>query len=343
MACLYIRKNSPYWWLKPKTGKARSTKMRHAVPHETQKANDILEREKANENQRYAEPERWEFWVPQYIKERYEESPKSLDRYEFRWRSIRAFLSRHKIDYPRQLTFNVVTLYVAWRRAGDKQYGVWPSGKNTAIGDVKFLGLIMKRAIQLSYANGNPCQGLGLKKAKPKEKPEITPEHVQKIWSELQAQPEWMRTCFSICFFTGCRLHESAVPLSDVDIKNRFIHFPQAKGGKPFTVPLRDELIPLFTRLHDERRGKLAFDMPCATWNLASLAFWKFFQRIELPYSIHCTRVTFITNLARAGVPINDAMRLVNHASHEIHKVYQRFQPEDLRASLQKLSLPSLT
>ncbi len=342
MASIYKRSKSPFWWLKPARGKARSTKLRHAVPNETQKARDLLDRERANERQSFSEPERWEFWAPQYIRERYEDSPKSLDRYEFRWKSIRAFLARHNIDYPKQLTFNNLTLYVAWRRSGDRDYGVWPASKNTAIGDVKFLGLLMKRAIQLSYATTNPCTGLGLKKTKPKEKPEIAADHVPIIWRELQTQPEWMRVCFAICFYTGCRLHEAAVPLSDVDLTRRFIHFPQAKGDKPFTVPLRDELLPLFEQLKRERPGKRAFDLPCPTWNLASLAFWKFFDRLKLPYSIHCTRVTFITQLARAGVPSGDAMRLVNHASHEIHRIYQRFQPEDLRVSLQKLELPAL-
>lgn len=340
MACRYKRANSPYWWIKPAKGKPYSTKLKHSVAHETQKAQDMLELAIQKERQQHNEPERWEFWVPGYIDERYEDSPKSHWRYKLRWKSIRSFLKFHKIDYPRQLTFNVVTLYVAWRRKGDAAFGVWPSSKNTAIGDVKFLGLLVARAIQLGYANTNPCRGLGLKKSKPAEKNEISDAHFKQIWAALQEQPEWMRDCFNIAFNTGCRLHETAIPLDCADTERRFIHFPTTKGDKPFTVPMRAELVPMFERLKKERPGGLAVEFPEGV----TRHWWYFFrERLKLPYSFHCLRVTFISRLARAGVPATDAMRLVNHASLEIHRIYQRFQPEDLRASLQKLSLPSLS
>lgn len=40
---------------------------------------------------------------------------------------------------------------------------------------------------------------------------------------------------------------------------------------------------------------------------------------------------TFITRLARNRVPLSHAMRLVNHASTTIHRVYQRLGVEDVR------------
>lgn len=340
MACRYKRANSPYWWIKPAKGKPFSTKLRHDVANETQKAQDMLEREVQKERLKFHDPERWECWVPQYIDERYEDSPKTHWRYKLRWKSIRSFLKAHKVEYPKQLTFNVISLYVAWRRKGDAAFGVWPSSKNTAIGDVKFLGLLVGRAVQLGYTTTNPCRGLGLKKSKPAEKNEITNEHFKVIWSALQDQPEWMRDCFAIAFNTGCRLHECAVPLDCADTKRRFIHFPTTKNDKPFTVPMREELVPMFDRLKRDRPGGLAVQFPEGP----TRKWWYFFrEQLKLPYSFHCLRVTFISRLARAGVPATDAMRLVNHASFEIHRIYQRFQPEDLRVSLQKLSLPSLS
>ena len=338
-ACLYRRARSPYWWIKPKQGKPRSTKLRHAVPSETKDARDLLAKEVGKEQITCAEPERWDAWVPEFIEERYEESPKSKERYWLRWRAIRAFLIEHDIKYPRQLKFSTVTKYVTWRRKGSlPAHGVKGCGKNTAIGDVKFLSLVMKRAVQLEYAPGNPVTGLVLTKAKPKEKPEITDEHFALTVRALNAEPEWMRINFLICYYTGCRLREACVPLDCVDLANRFIHFPDTKGDKPFTVPLRDELLPLFSRLKQEGR-KRAFEMP----GLPSKDFWQFFKRINLPqYCVHCCRVTFITRGARAGIRKDDMMRLVNHASEEIHRIYQRFQPEDLREALNRVPLPSV-
>jgi len=259
-----------------------------------------------------------------------------------RWRSIRAFLADKKIEYPRQLTFAVVAQYVGWRRAGSQAFGVWPSHKNTAIGDVKFLGLLMRRAVALGYATVNPCAGMGLIKQKPAEKPEIPDKHLKIIWRELQAKPDWMRVQWQICLYTGCRLREACLPLEYVDLRRGFIHFPNAKGDRPFTVPMRPELRPLFRRLKAEKRT-LAFDMP----PMPSKHWWQFFTKLAKDYGmpiycVHCARVSFVSRCARAGVPVAEAMRLVNHASETIHRVYQRFQPKDLRSALRRVRLPAI-
>lgn len=318
----------------------RSTKLCHNVPRETRRAQELLAAEKTKQTIVSTEPERWEFWVPQYIAERYEDSPKSRNRYEVCWRALRNFLSVHKIAFPRQLDFKTTALYVSWRRTGSQAHGVRPASKNTAILEVKFLGLLMKRAILLGYATVNPCSGLGLKKAKPKEKPPITPEDMILIWQRLQDEPEWMRTNFLICRYTGCRENEARLPLSCVDVAGKFIHFPTTKGDKPFTVPMRQELAPLFERLIRERGWQgMTFEMP----KLGQLVWWKFFQRIGLgKYCFHCLRVTFATELAEAGVPLSEAKRLMNHASDVIAMTYRKLKPEGLRQYLDRAQFASL-
>ncbi len=42
------------------------------------------------------------------------------------------------------------------------------------------------------------------------------------------------------------------------------------------------------------------------------------------PKQYNCLRVTYVNRLRRAGVPREAAMRLVNHASELIHRIYQR-------------------
>ena len=60
---------------------------------------------------------------------------------------------------------------------------------------------------------------------------------------------------------------------------------------------------------------------------------WRFFlDDLGMPHlCFHCTRVTFISKLARANVPLAVAMRMVNHASKTIHRIYQRINLDDLR------------
>jgi integrase len=54
----------------------------------------------------------------------------------------------------------------------------------------------------------------------------------------------------------------------------------------------------------------------------------------------HCTRVTFITWCHRQGIPENVIMKLVNHASTEIHRIYQRLNVVDVQAWRDRVADP---
>jgi hypothetical protein len=63
---------------------------------------------------------------------------------------------------------------------------------------------------------------------------------------------------------------------------------------------------------------------------------------LNLPHlTFHCTRVTFITRGAKQGVPQSKMMKLVNHASEEIHRVYQRLVVADVRDELNAIKFPT--
>lgn len=55
----------------------------------------------------------------------------------------------------------------------------------------------------------------------------------------------------------------------------------------------------------------------------------------------HCTRVTFITRGARAGVPESAMMKMVNHASKEIHRIYQRLADADALGHRARFAIPT--
>lgn len=56
------------------------------------------------------------------------------------------------------------------------------------------------------------------------------------------------------------------------------------------------------------------------------------FKRLGLRHlTFHGLRVTYITRLARACMPLSAAMRLVNHASATVHAISQRLGVEDVR------------
>jgi len=79
-------------------------------------------------------------------------------------------------------------------------------------------------------------------------------------------------------------------------------------------------LRPILERLKaQKRRYTLEFPFqPSRRWQ-------QFFIKVELPHlCFHCLRVTYVNRLRRVGVPREVAMRMVNHASELVHRIYQR-------------------
>ena len=156
--------------------------------------------------------------------------------------------------------------------------------------------------------------------------------------------------------FFGCltyiQLHsnDTNMALRDIDLEAKTITLEKPKGGaeRAFTVPLREELVPLFTRLKQERTGdQTAYDFvgTGSKWEKPSKMWWRFFKHndeLNLPHlCFHCTHVAFVTRGAKQGIPQSKMMKLVNHASDEIHRVYQRLVVADVRAELNAIRIPS--
>jgi integrase len=190
----------------------------------------------------------------------------------------------------------------------------------------------MGEALKRGWCETNPCAKLGIKKDDPDEKPEITPAEEDDIREALPAfvaqNPEaygHMVNSFEIAIHQGCRLRETQVLLTDIDTGRKTITF-RAKGKKVFATQLHPKLIPLVNGLHASGEK-----VTCKVPMLASKHWRDFFDQLDLSHlSFHCTRVTVVTRLARAGVPISQAMSFVGHASRLIHRIYTRLQPGDL-------------
>lgn len=345
MATLFKRPRSPYWWVQYAErgiNQRKSTGFRHDIPAETRKAREMCARLELNQFKDHAGhlAHRWDMWVEPFLHAHYGTSKKSLNRARIAWRSLHAFLEAKRIAGPAHLTYDHCFAYVPWRVNGDAARGVYKISRNTALLELRFLGMIMEHAVRSGYAAMNPARRLGIAKAPAKEKPEITTEHMTRIWQALEHEPEWMRICFQIAFYTGCRLNETRIDLQDIDVVNRTITFRTPKGGQDrgFTVPMRDELVPLFERLQAAGRSH-TIDFPLQP----SLKWWLFFRRLRLQqYCFHCLRVTFITHGCRSGLSEREVMLLVNHASTTIHRVYQRWRVADLRSPLQRIQLHAL-
>lgn len=331
MASIYRRDRSPYWWIKFRDsgGKIRyeSTGYRIGIGSETAKARQLKAKRTQEEadTARVSNSEYFDRWVVAFLETRCGRQPNTLTKYRQAWNAISTFLESKDVHRPRQLKREHVMEYLNWRQHPPKDSGFRPVCLNSALLDIRIWRIIMFEAIAREFATGNPCSKLGITPDRPKDKHEITPKEEALIREKLKTQPPWMSIAFEIAIRQGCRFSETSLPLTDVNTRTNEITFT-IKGGRRHTTALVPALRPLFSKMKEEGR-QMTYDMPAQkarNWH-------RFFRRIGLPHlSFHCTRVTVITRLARAGVPEQQTMRFIGHSTLEVHRIYQKLKPGDL-------------
>lgn len=347
MASIYQRPKSPFWWIKYRGSDGaihyEATPFRWSMVSETKKAKELKAQKAVEELQTKSlgRSDTWAAWVPQFLERRYHGSPKSLKAMAARWRMVERYFTSLGLTHPQQVDYRHCLDYMAWRRKPENTgyfAGTHKTSRNTAIHELKALGMVLQEAVNLKIVQVNVCTKLGLKKDKPAPKPEITYEQEALIRKELLKEPEWMRIAFEIGIHQGCRLSECAVPLQNINRQAKTISL-HIKGGRLFTTSLHPSLTTLVENAFKKRKALLC-EMPA----LPSKHWFTFFKRIglgKLGYCFHCTRVTVITRLARAGVPEVQARRYVGHSSQLCHQIYQRLSPGDLQACVNALQAPA--
>lgn len=342
MAYLYRKKRSPFWYVvyidTDMKEVHRSTGLRADDPNDTAKAKALRAELESREHHRgpVVNSEEWERWVPKYL-DRHCQSARTLERYTGNWKWLSHWLQVEHLHSPRAITYRKALEYVDWRTGYKKKNGRTVV-RNTAIMELKLLAMIMGEAVRLAHADTNPLVSLKLKKDKPAQKPELTDEEISEIRDALKTEPEWMQVAFEISLHTGCRLRETRIPMNCVDFVEDKITFPSPKGGeeRAFSVPMPSALRPLLERLKKAKK-KYTLEMPFQP----SRRWQQFFQKIGKPHlCFHCLRVTYVNRLRRAGVPREVAMRLVNHSSELVHRVYQRERVDDLVKWRDAVKLP---
>lgn len=343
MAYLYRKNRSPYWYIQYIDSESikhdKSTGLRADDPNDTAKAKTLRAELEANEHRKIplVNGAAWDIWVPKFL-DRHCQTEPTLERYQDAWKWLAMWLQHERIHAPRQLTYRRGVEYVDWRTNFKKRTGK-RVGRNTAIFELKTLSLIVGEAVRLGHADANPLVSLKIRRDKAAKKPELTDQEVLEIREALREEPEWMQTAFEISLNTGCRLRESRIPLPCIDFKENKITFPSPKGGedRAFSIPMPTALKVLLRRLATEgRQHTLDFPFqPSRRWQ-------QFFIKIKKQHlCFHCLRVTYVNRLRRAGVPREAAMRLVNHASELIHKIYQREKVEDVMKWCDAVQFPS--
>jgi site-specific recombinase XerD len=345
-ACLYQRKDSPYWWIKYWSEERmgwhqRGTEHRRDDPQGYKRALATA-RELSAEGRaaRQVVPtSRWSSWVTDWLKQKHHDSPKTLVSELGRWHWIDAFLTERKVRGPQGMNYLLGQDYMSWRTSQTKRVSKKHPCHNTALMELRLLSRALQEAVHRGYIFANPLARINIKKHKAAEKPELTDADVSAIRAalaeregQLPLKDRWMTICFEIALHQGCRVSETSVALTDID-ENAFRITFHAKRDNVFTTKLNAALVPMIRQLRAARveRTCILPVMLTKEWH------WFFKGRPERGWvgvcphvTFHCTRVTVITRMARAGVPIQQAMAFVGHADESVHRIYQRLQADDL-------------
>jgi len=340
MASLKQRPNSPFYYIQFKDAhgkwKTTWTKYRIGVPQDDKDARAHCAHQTAHEKSlRAANPtEKWDEWVSNFFRTRCS-NPVTRGGYEQSWGWLRSYLEEIEVNVPSQLTHVHCFNYIQWRLT----HGVTERKikQSTALRDIKVLRLLMNHAVRNQWASGNPCLRMGIRREPPKEKEEFTDEQIEKIFAKLpQKEKDWRYVAFRIALETGCRLGETEIDFRNIDFKRKTITFVDPKGGKPYTTILPDSLIPMLEKVR-VTKAKQSVTLPVN----ASTRFSNFLRKIGLKsHSFHCTRVTFITRCHRQGIEASKVMRMVNHSSETVHKIYQRLNADDLKPFANLVQFP---
>lgn len=301
-------------------------------------AGNLLGTDKLAENEKRAADRQGWAWVVQYLATRYRAKNRSRAIYEIHWRWLWEFLAGHDIRTPAELRREHCFAYVQWRTGQVKAKSGRSPKINTALGELKLLCNVMNEAVARGLAVDNPARGLRIEREEAEPKPDISDAEATKIYAALALAPEWMQRSFFLAFNTGLRFASTRLHRSQVHWNEGRIIIERPKGGRKreFTIEIYPVIEPMLRAWWQSGEPHL---WTAPEGEPTGIRWTKFFRKIGMRHlCFHCTRVAFITRGAMRGVPEAAMRQMTNHASSEIHRIYQRWQPSRFREFAAQLS-----
>ena len=340
MASIYKRKGSKYWYVRIKKGNfwtGKTTRFLVRDPLATARAKAYASGLSVGE---VSVPQNKNTgWVIPLI-ENMQISENSRQRYLGAFRSIDQFLTLKKLRIDEFSPMHA-ELFISWRQEVKKNLHGKKLSRNTIMQEMKILKIIHRAGRLAGRMEGRPMDDYKCKQSPRKVRPAFTDAEIQKCRLALRNKASWMGVAFEIALATGCRLRECCIPTSCIDLEAKTVTFPCPKGGvsKAFMVPIPLAILPLLTHIV-ESGATVTCEMP----RKASYRFRRMLDRIGLPnHTFHSLRITKVVRMRQNQVPMSSAMRLVNHSSELIHRMYDRFEMGDLRKYVDVGSTPPST
>jgi integrase len=343
MASLYNRGDVIWMSFQDETGKWRNRSTGYRKSNGGERRQAELLRDRQTHTERLQRPVtraiNWS-WVDEWIESKWR-AGSTRRIYLSHWRTLQRWLTEFEITSPVNLTREHCLGYPQWRL----EHG---GGRNTAIGELKLLGQIMKEALERHMVTENVARALGFEREEPEETRAWTDEELERVAVAL-GTPEnafgWMRVTYLLGRYQAARLGSCAVPLKCIDLKAQSITYPNPKGGRgrAYTQPIDSRLLAPLREIieHRKAQGKVTLcDIPDFTKAEVppSVQWRRFLDGLGITdVSHHDLRRTWVTEAALAGIPESVACRFSNHSSLTIHRIYQRFTAGDMASMLKRL------
>jgi hypothetical protein len=344
MASTYQRPDSPYIWIRHKDAsgnwKSTNTGYRKDNIGDRKQAEKLAKRQSLEEMSTKTvrvSSHKWEDWVIPWIEGRWgnrtNRTPKLYTNYFWRWLQ---YFKEIEVTHPAALRREHVVGYLEWRKKHGGQ-------RNTAIHEIKFLGTLMDEAITRQYATVNPARKLHIEKSASVEKVAWSEFEVEQVGNALAERDKfgWMHVTFLMGLYQAVRLRQAQIPLSHIDFARRIIDYPAGtvKGGKGYSQPIDPTFYPVLQDLVAHRKA-IGSAMLCEIPLLASIEWRRFLDEFGLKHLCHHgLRATWITRAALSAIPESLAKRFVNHASSQVHQIYQKITATDLMPMLDAFAL----
>jgi site-specific recombinase XerD len=336
MAHLREHSNSKFWYVRfrdPDTGRWReeSTHLLRDDPKQTRQAQRLTEKKEREAKQMGGRASgAFREWVGDFILSHYT-TGSTRQRAIYNWEPLRQWLNLKRLRHPREIRYEHAREYLTWRKPAVSH--------NTALAELHFLAFLLNEAIRREYAERNVMLRLGIGREPAKIKPELSNAQINAARVAFAKRAPWMRIACEIQIFTGCRISETSIALSDVSFVRREIVITDAKRKatspkKRYTVPMVAELARTLKPIAAERT------VPIVTREMESR--YNGVLKEATGTTSHSFRVTFITRCRDAGVSERDAMALVNHSNREIHAIYARTDSTRLRPIRSRVVFPRL-
>lgn len=342
MAAIYKRAGTQFIWIRYRSPdgswKGKATGYRWANLGDVRQARLLARRQSEVEAAaRENHGARLDEWVLPWIIEKYGDAETSTAGvYKRWWRAMARFLDEEGVATAGQVRRELAGKYLAWRG----QHG---GGRNSAIAEIKLLGMVMDEAKARGHCQENPLRRLGIKRDKPAEKLVWSDADITRAAAHFEREKShWMLCAFYFGLFQAARLRQCQLPISAIRLDAGVISYPGnlVKGGEGFTQPIDGRFLPILRRLVAEANGPTLCTVP---WD-ASIRLRRSLDRAGLPgLCQHGLRATWITRAAQAGVPESQAMAFCHHESREVHRVYKKLSSISITHVPGLVSLPSFS